>query len=146
MKTQEQKVQYGPTLYLIDQDPAYKAATCVGCKNARIVESHFVYCKVQEVDGSVRVWPSPTLGLQIQLGQPNRGCPYINQVDTFKAGKRVPRDLSALIQAMAYHKGWEELCPDEGKWYFRKKNWLATVHWEARTVRFSNCRRKKEAA
>lgn len=140
------KKQIGPTLFLIDNDASYKAATCVGCTFAKIFDSHFVHCNVQDHKGDQRMPPMVSnwdnRGRQVINGTPNQYCPYIHRVKTWEAGKRVPRSFSEMLRDLSYERGWMEECPDEGRWYFKKKNWLVTADWNTKSFRFQNLRRK----
>ena len=140
----------GPTLFLVDSDPVHKSATCVGCTFARIVESHFVHCEVQNRDGSSRLPPmfkdEDNRGRQIINGHPNQFCPYIHRVMVYKFGRRrVQRTFEQKLRDLSYDRGWVEECPDEGRWYFKKKNWLVTVRWADKSFSFFNLRRQKVA-
>lgn len=137
----------GPTLYLIDNDPQHKAATCVGCTFARIVDSHFVHCEIQDRFGEFRLPPmfkdESNRGRQVHAGIPNNFCPYIHRVETWKTGKRVPRDFQQMLRDISHERGWREDCPGENKWYFSKKNWRVTADFLTHTFTFYNVRKNK---
>lgn len=136
--------QCGPVLYLIDSDAEFKSATCIGCKFAKSFDSH-VFCNIQNNDGSMRVPPFGTdwdnRGKHIFAAIPNKQCPYIHRVDTWKAGKRVTRTFEQMLRDLSYERGWVEECPGESNWYFKKKNWMVTVNFFARSFKFENLRR-----
>lgn len=49
--------------------------------------------------------------------------------------KRKPRTFDEkLDHLMKRGSGWEEQCPERGRWYFRKKRFLAVVHWTTHSI------------
>lgn len=139
--------QCGPLLYLVDRDPEFKAASCIACKFSTMFDAN-AFCDIQNNDGSNRL-PSMVKndwdrrGNHIPNGVPNRHCVYVHRVATWKAGKRVTRTFEHRLRDLSYERGWIEECPGESNWYFKKKNWLVTVNFFARSFKFENLRRTK---
>lgn len=53
--------------------------------------------------------------------------------------RKPKRSYNLILMSLVNARGWVEDEPEmKGEcWYFRKKNWLATVHWRHKRITFT---------
>lgn len=125
------ELKEGPTFTDYNGEFDAPVPICRGCKHFGIVDRHYTYCAAQPCTSN-RVFPDPKFGKQTNKGgAPDSGCPFY-KLEPHSIPKP-PRTRTQMLRYLLNHlNGWEELCPEENFWTFRKKNWNIVVYWNGR--------------
>jgi hypothetical protein len=53
--------------------------------------------------------------------------------------RKPKRSYNLILMRFVHAHGWIEVDAEikTDYWYFRKKNWLATIHWRTKTITFT---------